>query len=118
MDAAAGAPLADAVGAFPTDVNDSGVIVAPSYNTQWVPSAVRWRNSGSGYVVEILPRLPGDTSSYATAIDDPPPPPPSFALGYVPTGTGWPCSDAGGVVDIYGRYNWSWRRARSTMPVS
>jgi hypothetical protein len=104
------APLPVPTGAmstFPTDVNDSGVIVGVSYSTQWVPSAVRWRNAGSGYVVEILPRLPGDTSSYATAINN-------LgqvvgarsALGYVPTGTGWLYSDAGGMVDIYARYGW------------
>ena len=92
---------------FPTDVNDSGVIVGVSYSTQWVASAVRWKNPGGGYVVEVLPRLPGDAASYATNINN-------LgqivgarnALGYVPTGTGWLYSDAGGLVDIYARYGW------------
>jgi len=98
---------AGAMSTFPTDVNDSGVIVGVSYSPQWVASAVRWKNPGSGYVVEILPRLPGDTSSYATNINN-------LgqivgarnALGYVPTGAGWLYSDAGGLVDIYARYGW------------
>jgi len=98
---------AGSMSTFPTDVNDSGVIVGVSYSPQWVASAVRWKNPGSGYVVEMLPRLPGDTSSYATNINN-------LgqivgarnALGYVPTGTGWLYSDAGGLVDIYARYGW------------
>jgi len=98
---------AGAMSTFPTDVNDSGVIVGVSFDPQWVPSAVRWTNPGSGYVVEILPRLPGDASSYATSINN-------LgqivgarsALGYVPTGTGWLYSDAGGLVDLYARYGW------------
>jgi hypothetical protein len=98
---------AGAMSTFPTDVNDSGVIVGVSYSTQWVASAVRWKNPGSGYVVELLPRLPGDAASYATNINN-------LgqivgarnALGYVPTGTGWLYSDAGGLVDIYARYGW------------
>ena len=98
---------AGAMSVFPTDVNDSGVIVGVSYSPQWVASAVRWKNPGSGYVVELLPRLPGDTASYATNINN-------LgqivgarnALGYVPTGTGWLYSDAGGLVDIFARYGW------------
>jgi hypothetical protein len=97
---------AGAMSTFPTDVNDSGVIVGVSFSTQWVASAVRWKNPGGGYVVEMLPRLPGDTSSYATNINN-------LgqivgarnALGYVPTGTGWLYSD-GGLVDIYAQYGW------------
>ena len=58
-----------ATSVFPTDVNDSGVIVGVSY-TSWVPSAVRWNPTGSGYAVEVLPRLAGDTSSYATNINN------------------------------------------------
>ena len=54
-----------------------------------------------------LPRLPGDAASYATNINN-------LgqivgarnALGYVPTGTGWLYSDAGGFVDLYARYGW------------
>jgi hypothetical protein len=98
---------AGAMSTFPTDVNDSGVIVGVSFSTQWVASAVRWKNPGGGYVVEVLPRLPGDAASYATSINN-------LgqivgarnALGYVPTGTGWLYSDAGGLVDLYARYGW------------
>ncbi len=89
---------------FPTDVNDSGVIVGVSY-TNWIPSAVRWNPTSSGYTVEVLPRLSGDTSSYATNINN-------LgqivgarnALGYVPTGTGWLYSDTLGLVDLSTRY--------------
>lgn len=98
---------AGAMSTFPTDVNDSGVIVGVSFSTQWVASAVRWRNPGSGYVVEVLPRLPGDAASYATNINN-------LgqivgarnALGYVPTGTGWFYSEAGVFVDLYAKYGW------------
>lgn len=89
-----------ATSVFPTDVNDSGVIVGVSY-TNWVPSAVRWNPTGSGYTVQILPRLAGDTVSYATNINN-------LgqivgarnALGYVPTGQGWLYSDALGMVAL------------------
>ncbi|MDH5274664.1 MAG: hypothetical protein OEY13_16520, partial [Gammaproteobacteria bacterium] len=98
---------AGAMSTFPTDINDSGVIVGVSFSTQWAASAVRWKNPGSGYVVEVLPRLPGDATSYATNINN-------LgqivgarnALGYVPTGTGWLYSDAGGFVDLYAQYGW------------
>jgi hypothetical protein len=98
---------AGAMSTFPTDVNDSGVIVGVSFSTQWVASAVRWKNPGGGYAVEVLPRLPGDAASYATNINN-------LgqivgarnALGYVPTGTGWLYSDAGGFVDLFTRYGW------------
>lgn len=89
-----------ATSVFPTDVNDSGVIVGVSYSN-WVPSAVRWNPTGSGYAVAVLPRLSGDTSSYATSINN-------LgqivgarsALGYVPTGSGWLYSDTLGVVAL------------------
>ena len=89
-----------ATSVFPTDVNDSGVIVGVSY-TNWVPSAVRWNPTGSGYTVQVLPRLAGDTVSYATNINN-------LgqivgarnALGYVPTGQGWLYSDALGMVAL------------------
>ena len=96
-------PGADSV--FPTDVNDSGVIVGVAY-TAWNAEAVRWLKSGGGYVVEKLPKLPGDTSSYATAVND-------LgqvvgarrALGYVPAATsGWLYDDTGGVVDLALRF--------------
>lgn len=92
---------AGATSVFPTDVNDSGVIVGVSY-TQWNPVAVRWTKNKSGnYTVEILPRLAGQTTSYATGINN-------LgqivgarsSLGYVPTGTGWLYSDALGAVDL------------------
>lgn len=96
---------AGAESTFPTDVNDHGVIVGVAY-TAWNAVAVRWTPSASGYVLEELPRIPGDTSSYATAINN-------LgqvvgarrALGYVPAATsGWLYSDDGGVVDLAARY--------------
>lgn len=90
---------------FPTDLNDAGVIVGVAY-TAWNPVAVRWTPSAAGYAVEVLPRLPGDASSYATAVND-------LgqvvgarrALGYVPAATtGWLYSDALGVVDLHATY--------------
>ncbi len=93
-----------ATSVFPTDVNDSGVIVGVSY-TNWIPSAVRWTPTESGYAVEVLPRLAGDTSSYATNINN-------LgqivgarnALGYVPTGQGWLYSDTLGLVALSTQY--------------
>ena len=61
---------AGAMSTFPTDVNDSGVIVGVSFDTQWNPVAVRWNPAGGAYTVEVLPRLAGDTSSYATGINN------------------------------------------------
>jgi hypothetical protein len=94
-----------AMSVFPTDVNDSGVIVGVSYSTSWVPSAVRWTPAGSGYAIEVLPRLPGDTASYATNINNLGQIVGSrSALGYVPTGQGWLYSDTLGVVALSTRY--------------
>lgn len=103
------APLpvpAGAVSTFPTDVNDAGVIVGVSFDAQMNPRALRWRDAGAGYAVEVLPRLPGDASSYATAINN-------LGqitgarrtLGYVPTGGGW-LLDGSGLVDLQARYGW------------
>ncbi len=93
--------------AFPTDVNDSGVIVGVSFNAQYVATAVRWTPSANGYTVEALPRLAGDTSSYATAINNLGQIVGSRgALGYVPTGSGWLYSDSAGLVDLVTAYNW------------
>lgn len=96
-----------AMSVFPTDVNDSGIIVGVSYSPQWNPVAVRWTPSGSGYIVEELPRLAGDVSSYATGINN-------LgqivgarrALGYSPTGSGWLYSAQLGVVDLAAQYGW------------
>lgn len=93
-----------ATSVFPTDVNDSGVIVGVSYSN-WVPSAVRWTPTGNGYTLEILPRLAGDTSSYATGINN-------LGqivgarntMGYVPTGQGWLYSDTTGLAALSTRY--------------
>ncbi len=96
---------AGAESVFPTDLNDAGVIVGVAY-TAWNPVAVRWTPRPAGYVVEVLPRLPGDASSYATAVND-------LgqivgarrALGYVPAATtGWLYSDADGIVDLAAMY--------------
>jgi hypothetical protein len=100
--------LAGAVSVFPTDVNDSGVIVGVSYNAQMNAVAVRWKPAGNSYSVEELPRLPGDNSSYASGINN-------LgqivgargALGYVPAmTTGWLFSDQLGVVDLATQYGW------------
>ena len=92
---------------FPTDVNDHGVIVGVSF-TAWNPVAIRWNPTASGYEVEVLPRLTGDVSSYATAVNN-------LgqvvgarrALGYVPASSpGWVYSDEAGVVDLQATYGW------------
>ncbi len=93
-----------ATSVFPTDVNDSGVIVGVSYSS-WMPSAVRWTPAGGSYAVEVLPRLPGDTASYATNINNLGQIVGSrSALGYVPTGSGWLYSDTLGVVALSTQY--------------
>ncbi|MCU0488324.1 MAG: Ig-like domain-containing protein [Anaerolineales bacterium] len=98
-----------AVSVFPTDLNDSGVIIGVSYDAAFNAVAVRWLPSPGGYTVEILPRLPGDNSSYASGINN-------LgqivgargALGYVPAmTTGWLYSDQLGVVDLYAQYGWA-----------
>ena len=101
---------AGAMSIFPTDVNDSGVIVGVSFSLQWNPVAVRWTPNGSGYTLEELPRLPGDVSSYATGINN-------LGqvvgarrtLGYSPTGSGWFYDPQSGVIDLASQYGWwSW----------
>lgn len=92
---------AGSMSTFPTDINNSGVIVGVSFSPQWNPVAVRWTRGTSGYTLEILPRIANDPSSYATAIND---------LGqiigarrtleYQPTGTGWIYSDTAGFTDL------------------
>lgn len=98
---------AGAMSVFPTDINDSGVIVGVSYSPAWNPVAIRWAPNGSEYTLEELPRLPGDTSSYATGINN-------LgqvvgarrALGYSPTGSGWLYSAELGVLDLAAQYGW------------
>ncbi|MBK7709290.1 MAG: hypothetical protein IPJ30_26920 [Acidobacteria bacterium] len=94
--------LPGAMSCFPTDVNDAGVIVGVSFDTQWNPSAVRWRTGkGGAYAIETLPRVAGHTSSYALAINNLGQVVGSrSSLGYSPTGTGWLYSDALGAVDL------------------
>ena len=95
-----------AMSVFPTDVNDSGVIVGVSFSPQWNPVAVRWTPTGSGYAVEELPRIAGDISSYALGINN-------LgqivgarrSLGYAPTGSGW-LINGQGVVDLAAQYGW------------
>ena len=100
---------AGATSVFPTDLNDSGVIVGVSYDAGWNAVAVRWTPSGGSYTVEVLPRLPGDNSSYASGINN-------LgqvvgargALGYIPAmTTGWLYSDQLGVVDLNAQYGWA-----------
>jgi len=90
---------------FPTGVNDNDVIVGVSY-TNWVATAVRWKPVGGGsYTVEVLPFLPGSSSSYATAINNLGQIVGSrSAMGYTPQGTGWLYSDTLGLVDLYASY--------------
>lgn len=97
---------AGASSAFPTDLNDAGVVVGvASFPTG--RRAVRWIPSGSLYTVELLPLLPGEVASYATGINN---------LGQIvgaragilgtPFGFGWLYSDAGGLVGLEAGYGW------------
>jgi PKD repeat protein len=87
---------------FPTGINDNDVIVGVSY-TAWVARAVRWTPGARGtYTVELLPLLPGSTSSYATDINNLGQVIGSRStMGYTPQGTGWVYSDSAGLVDLY-----------------
>ena len=81
------------------------MIVGVSFDGGWIASAVRWTPSAGGYTVEVLPRLPGDTASYATGINN-------LGqivgarstLGYTPTGTGWLYTDGQGLVSLSAQY--------------
>ncbi|MCU0270427.1 MAG: hypothetical protein MUF83_17515 [Acidimicrobiales bacterium] len=95
-------------GAFPTDVNDAGVVVGVASDvTLGGRRAVRWTPSGAGHSVELLPLLPGEVASYATAVDDA-----GRVVGAragilgTPFGFGWLFSDATGLVDLNARYGW------------
>jgi hypothetical protein len=95
---------AGAQSVFPTDVNDAGVIVGVAY-TNWNPVAVRWMPNAGGYAIEELPRLPGEASSYATAINNLGQIVGSrSALGYVPNSYGWLYSETGGMVNLATTY--------------
>lgn len=95
-----------ASGAFPTDLNDSGVIVGVA-SLPTGRRAVRWTPGDSGYAVELLPLLPGELASYATGINN---------LGQIvgaragivgtPFGFGWLYSDAEGLVGLDAAYGW------------
>lgn len=103
---------ANAMSCFPTDVNDSGVIVGVSFDAQWNPTAVRWSLNKGNHVVEILPRLPGQNSSYALGINNLGQIVGSrSSLGYSPTGTGWLYSDTLGPVDLTVFNFWVYPRA-------
>lgn len=103
---------ANAMSCFPTDVNDSGVIVGVSFDAQWNPTAVRWTLNKGNYVVETLPRLPGQNSSYALGINNLGQIVGSrSSLGYSPTGTGWLYSDTLGPVDLTVFGFWVYPRA-------
>jgi hypothetical protein len=93
-------------GAFPTDLNDSGVIVGVAS----FPSgrrAIRWTPVDAAYAVQVLPLLPGELASYATGINN---------LGQIvgaragilgtPFGFGWLYSDAAGLVSLDVAYGW------------
>lgn len=98
---------AGAMSVFPTDINDNNVIVGVSFSPQWNPVAVRWLPVGGSYLLEELPRIPGDLSSYATGINNQGQVVGSrSALGYAPTGSGWLYSAELGVVDFAAQYQW------------
>jgi hypothetical protein len=95
-----------ATAAFPTDLNDSGVIVGVA-SMATGRRAIRWTLGGAGYVVAVIPLLPGELANYATGINN---------LGQVvgaragilgtPYGFGWLYTEAGGVVDLNAAYGW------------
>ncbi|MCC6233905.1 MAG: hypothetical protein IT580_14770, partial [Verrucomicrobiales bacterium] len=97
---------AGASAAFPTDLNDAGVVVGVA-TLPGGRRAVRWIPSDAGYSVELLPLLPGELASYATGINN---------LGEIvgaragilgtPFGFGWFYSDAGGLVGLDAAYGW------------
>ena len=97
---------AGATGAFPTDLNDSGVIVGVA-NMSTGRRAVRWTPNRAGHTVDLIPLLPGELANYATGINN---------LGQVvgaragilgtPYGFGWLYSGAGGLVDLNASYGW------------
>lgn len=58
-----------ATGAWPTDINTGGTVVGVSLSAAGA-AAVRWTPSASGYAVDVLPRLAGETTSFATGIND------------------------------------------------
>ncbi len=103
---------AGAMSVFPTDVNDNNIIVGVSYSPQWNPVAVRWTPVNGNYILEELPRIPGDISSYATGINNQGQIVGSrSALAYSPTGSGWLYSAGLGVVDFAAQYQWwNWPR--------
>jgi len=95
-----------ATSAFPTDVNDSKVIVGVA-DMPGGKRAVRWTKTNSVYAVEVLPLLPGELAAYATGINN---------LGQIvgaragllgtPYGFGWLYTDTTGLVDLYKTYGW------------
>jgi hypothetical protein len=97
---------AGASSAFPTDLNDAGVIVGVATLSSG-RRAIRWRPAGGGYAVDLLPLLPGEIASYATAIND---------LDQIvgaragilgtPYGFGWLYSDVSGLADLNLQYGW------------
>jgi hypothetical protein len=92
--------------AFPTDVNDSGVVVGVATLASG-RRAIRWRPGGGTYAVDLLPLLPGESASYATGIND---------LDQVvgaragilgtPFGFGWLYSESSGIVSLDAEYGW------------
>lgn len=97
---------AGATGAFPTDLNDSGVIVGVA-NMSAGRRAIRWTPNSAGYVIHVIPLSPGELANYATGINN---------LGQIvgaragilgtPFGFGWLYSDAVGLVDLNVTYGW------------
>jgi uncharacterized membrane protein len=97
---------AGATSAFPTDLNDAGVVVGVA-SFPAGRRAIRWVPTGPDFTVELLPLLPGEVASYATGINN---------LGQIvgaragilgtPFGFGWFYSDTAGVVGLEAAYGW------------
>lgn len=97
---------AGASSAFPTDINDSKVIVGVA-DMPGGKRAVRWTKTGSVYMAEVLPLLPGELAAYATGINNQ-----GQIVGAragllgTPYGFGWLYTDTAGLLDLNKTYGW------------
>lgn len=97
---------AGATGGFPTALNDSGTMVGVADMASG-RRAIRWQPGAAGYVVEVLPLLPGELASYATGINNN-----GQIVGAragilgTPYGFGWLYNDADGLVSLDAKYGW------------
>lgn len=98
---------AETVSAFPTDLNDSGVIIGVTFDSQFQAVGVRWVPDQAGvYSVELIPRLPGDDSSYPLGLNNHGDVVGARrALGYVPaSSSGWWDNGSSTPVDLLEEY--------------